>query len=288
MSRTGPFGRVRRCLEPGRLGPVRDRDGTGGARAAAARHKACPPVDRYASVAPSAPGNDVQNPAADRRRRFGEFLIERELGRGGMGVVLLATQESMGRKVAIKMLPSFAGLDPAAVGRFRREAEATGRLSHPGIVPVHSVGEHDGTHYFVMDYVEGPPLDRLLDALRTRRPEQLRSSLVEEAQLGESFPTLREAGTGTGNAYVRSCARLIADVANALGAAHRERIVHRDLKPNNILIHPAGRPVLVDFGLARDEQSLELTKSGEQVGTPAYMAPEQAAGGRTSDARVDI
>ncbi|MEO6593574.1 MAG: bifunctional serine/threonine-protein kinase/formylglycine-generating enzyme family protein, partial [Planctomycetota bacterium] len=237
----------------------------------------------------SVPGNEAPAaPAEPRRRRLGEFLIEREIGRGGMGVVLLATQESMGRKVAIKMLPSFAGMDPAAVARFRREAEATGRLSHPGIVPVHAVGEHDGTHYFVMDFVEGPPLNELLDSLRTRPAERLRLSLVEETGLGERFPTMREPGSGTGNAYVRSCARLMADVANALVAAHRERIVHRDLKPNNILIHPAGRPVLVDFGLARDEQALKLTKSGEQVGTPAYMAPEQASGGRSVDARVDI
>ncbi len=226
--------------------------------------------------------------AADRRRRIGDFVIERELGRGGMGVVFEATQESLGRRVALKMLPSFAGMDPAAVARFRREAEAAGRLSHPGIVPVHSVGEHEGTWFFIMDLVEGPPLNQLVDALGVRHPDKLRASLVEEAELADRFPGMREADGGTGNAYVRSCARLVAEVANALAAAHRERIVHRDLKPSNILIHPSGRPVLVDFGLARDEQSLGLTKTGEQVGTPAYMSPEQASGRRKTDARVDV
>jgi hypothetical protein len=187
------------------------------------------------------------------------------------------------------MLPNFAAMDSAAVVRFRREAEATGRIAHPGIVPVYGVGEVDGIHYFAMEFIDGPPLGSVLETLSLRRIERLRESWVEEAQLGDRYPSLREPPpTGAGNRYVRSCARLCADVCNALAAAHRMRVIHRDLKPNNILIHPAGRPVLVDFGLARDEDQLNLTRSGEQIGTPAYMAPEQAKGHRQIDNRVDV
>ncbi|MGE3172430.1 MAG: protein kinase [Planctomycetota bacterium] len=232
-------------------------------------------------------GNEA--PVDARQRVFGDYVIEREIGRGGMGVVWLATQRSLGRRVALKVLPNFAAMDTSAVLRFRREAEATGRITHPGIVPVYGVGEVDGIHYFAMEFIDGPPLGPILEQLSLRQAERLRGSLVEEAMLLDRYPSMREPpATGAGNRYVRSCARLCADVANALAAAHRERVIHRDLKPNNILIHPAGRPVLVDFGLARDEQNSNLTRSGEQIGTPAYMAPEQARGHRQVDTRVDI
>ncbi len=238
----------------------------------------------------SAGGARPTGAAVDARQRvFGEYVIEREIGRGGMGVVWLATQRSLGRKVALKVLPNFAAMDTSAVLRFRREAEATGRIAHPGIVPVYGVGEVDGIHYFAMEFIDGPPLGTIIETLSMRQVDRLRESWVEEAQLLERYPSLREPpATGAGNRYVRSCARLCADVANALAAAHHERVIHRDLKPNNILIHPAGRPVLVDFGLARDEQANNLTRSGEQIGTPAYMAPEQARGHRQIDSRVDV
>ncbi|MBK8097356.1 MAG: protein kinase [Planctomycetes bacterium] len=224
-----------------------------------------------------------------RIRELGDFVLQHEVGRGGMGVVWQATQKSIARKVALKVLPRFAGMDANAVARFRREAESAGRLAHPGIVPIYAVGEDDGVYWFAMELIDGPSLAKVIDGLGMRRAEQLRASLVTESQLSERYPAMIEpaTGPGSGNAYVRSCARLIADVAEAVAAAHRERVIHRDLKPSNILIHPAGRPVLLDFGLARDEQAQNLTMSGEQVGTPAYMAPEQVRG-RKIDARVDI
>jgi len=230
----------------------------------------------------------VQTPSV-KQRVLGDFVIESEIGRGGMGVVWLATQRSLGRKVALKALPSFATMDAAAVLRFRREAEATGRIAHPGIVPVYGTGEVDGIHWFAMEYIDGPTLGSLLERLAMRQVEKLRASLVDEAEVSDLYPSMREMpGPGGGNEYVRSCARLCADVANALVAAHRAQVIHRDLKPNNILIHPAGRPVLVDFGLARDERQQSLTRSGDQIGTPAYMAPEQARGHRDVDARTDV
>ena len=103
-------------------------------------------------------------------RQLGEFAIEAEIGRGGMGVVYLATQRSIGRKVALKVLPRFAGMDGNAVLRFRREAEAAGRLRHPGIVPVYAVGEDDGLYWYAMELVDGPNLGGLVDDLGMRHP----------------------------------------------------------------------------------------------------------------------
>jgi serine/threonine protein kinase len=223
-----------------------------------------------------------------RQRVLGDFIIEREIGRGGMGVVWLATQRSLGRRVALKALPNFAAMDADAVLRFRREAEATARLAHPGIVPVYGFGESDGIHWFAMEFIDGPTLAGLLDTFGMRQVEKLRGSLVEEAMVADRYKAMREVGGGPGSSYVRSCVRLCAELANALAAAHRAGVVHRDLKPSNVMIHPAGRPVLVDFGLARDEQQQALTRSGEQIGTPAYMAPEQARGHRDVDSRADI
>ena len=231
------------------------------------------------------------NPPSAPIRTLGDFTLLTEIGRGGMGVVYKARQDSMGRLVALKVLPSFAGLDPEAVARFRREAEAAGRLSHPGIVPVYAVGEADGVHYFAMELVEGPSLHALLDSLRGREPTRLLGSLAEETSLADVCPALRDPpgeGSVGGSRYARSCAWLALQVCEALAIAHENKIVHRDLKPSNILIHRGGRPVLVDYGLSRDEVAAGLTRSGEAIGTPAYMAPEQAQGRRDSDARVDV
>ncbi|MCC6673167.1 MAG: serine/threonine protein kinase [Planctomycetes bacterium] len=225
-------------------------------------------------------------------RRLGDFRLLTEIGRGGMGVVFSARHEPTGRIVAIKMLPTFAGLDPEAVERFRREAEATSRIRHPGIVPIHEIGQCDGTYWFAMDLVEGPSLASILESLGGKRPEALRETIIAEANRDDLFPTLRDAELDRGwqeHRYARSCALLAARVANALAAAHAQHVVHRDLKPSNILIRPNGQPVLLDFGLSRDLLlETALTRSGETVGTPAYMAPEQAAGRRDADERVDV
>jgi len=157
-----------------------------------------------------------------RQRMLGDFSIERELGRGGMGVVWLATQKSLGRRVALKTLPDFASMDPAAVLRFRREAEATSRIAHPGIVPIYGTGFADGIHWYAMEFVDGPTLATWLDRLVSRQAERLDASLVDEVEEGQRYAQLREPrSSGPGNRYVRSCARLCADVASALAAAHR-------------------------------------------------------------------
>ena len=226
-----------------------------------------------------------------KSRRLGDFILLEEIGRGGMGKVYRARQVSLEREVALKVLPSTAGMDPEAVARFRREAEAAGRLSHPGIVPIYGVGDIDGTYYYTMELIEGPSLWTLLEKLRGAAPDSFRNTLMEETAMSAVYPSLPEIPIPSflANAlYPASCAALIMEVAGALIVAHQGKVIHRDIKPSNILLHPAGRPVLVDFGLARDEMAFSMTQTGEAVGTPCYMAPEQAEGCRHVDARVDV
>ncbi len=179
---------------------------------------------------------------------FGDYRLMEELGRGGMGVVYRARQETLNRTVALKMILSGQLATEADVKRFRAEAEAAARLDHPGIVPVYEVGRHDGKHYFSMAFVEGESLAH---------------------RLAQGLPAPRQA------------AELTRQVAEAVAYAHVEGVVHRDLKPANILIDKAGQPRLTDFGLAKwVEGDGGLTATGEILGTPSYMPPEQAGGKR--------
>ncbi len=203
-----------------------------------------------------AEGGAVAPPA----RTFGRFVILGELGRGGMGIVFRAFDPELQRNVALKgLIGNVTGLSDVSAARFRREARTAARLRHPGIIPVHEVGEVDGQAYLVMDLIDGP---RLLD--------HVRDTAMEFA----------------------ARARLVQQVAEAIAYAHGEGVLHRDLKPDNVLIDAGGRPVVGDFGLAReisDAASSRLTATGVLLGTPAYMAPEQAQG-RTADlgTRTDV
>ena len=190
------------------------------------------------------------------------FTLEGEIGRGGMGVVYHARDERLKRKVAVKVLPPELAFREEIRIRFLREAETAARLSHPHIVPIHSVGEGpDGLVYFVMAYVDGESL-----AARLKRRERLPP---EEAR------------------------RILMETADALGAGHALGIIHRDVKPDNILLEGSrGRTVLTDFGIAKALTSTTgpgtLTATGVAIGTPHYMSPEQAAGDREIDGRSDI
>src|SRR5438876_6715674 len=190
------------------------------------------------------------------------FTVEGELGRGGMGVVFNARDERLKRQVAIKVLPPELAFREEIRIRFLREAETAARLSHPHIVPIHSVGESpDGLVYFVMAYVDGESL-----AARLKRRGRLPA---EEAR------------------------RVMIETADALGAAHAVGIIHRDVKPDNILLEGSrGRVVVTDFGIAKalssTTGSATLTATGVAIGTPHYMSPEQAAGDREIDGRSDI
>lgn len=180
--------------------------------------------------------------------RFGDYELVEEIGRGGMGVVYRARQISLQRQVAVKMLLRGQLATEQDQARFRAEAEAAARLDHPNIVPVYEVGEADGYAYFSMKYVPGKNLSQKL---------------------------------ADGPLPQRMAARTLAKVANAIDFAHRQGVLHRDLKPSNIILDEQGEPHVMDFGLAkRASDKVSLTKTGAVLGTPAYMAPEQAAGNR--------
>ncbi len=179
---------------------------------------------------------------------FGQYELQAELGRGGMGVVYQAHQPSLGRSVALKMLRSGDGASAEEVSRFRFEAEAAARLEHPHIVPLYEVGEVGGRPYFTMKLVRGTTLARRL---------------------------------ADGPLPPRESAEVLAVVAEAIDFAHSQGVLHRDLKPSNILIDEQDHPHVSDFGLAKQfDSAASLTRTGAVIGTPAYMAPEQAAGGR--------
>src|SRR5438445_369478 len=179
---------------------------------------------------------------------FGDYELLEQIGRGGQGVVFRAHQKSLNRTVALKVISLGQWASEAHVKRFRREAEAAARLEHPCIVPIYEVGERDGSCYFSMKFVEGGQLDEVI-----RR---------------EPMPP-------------RRAAELIAKVARTVHYAHEPGILHRDIKPGNILLDKNGEPHLTDFGLARlVESESTVTRTLEVLGTPSYMAPEQAVGNK--------
>jgi len=177
---------------------------------------------------------------------FGDYELLEEIGRGGQGVVFRARQKSLNRTVALKVIGLGEWATKAHLKRFRLEAEAAASLDHPGIVPIHEVGERDGSCYFSMKLVEGGQLDEVV------RHEQM---------------------------SIRRAVELIAKVSRTVHYAHEHGILHRDIKPGNILLDKTGEPHLTDFGLARlVESESTVTRTLEVLGTPSYMAPEQAVG----------
>jgi serine/threonine protein kinase len=190
-------------------------------------------------------------------RTIGKFEMLEAIGSGGFGTVYKARDPQLDRTVAIKVPLSGLLADRADLDRFLREARSVARLSHPSIVPVHDVGEHEGIPYLVSEFVQGLTLTDLLSARR--------------------LPP-------------REAAELVAAVAGALQYAHEQGVVHRDVKPSNILLDDQGRPHVMDFGLAkRDAGDVTMTTDGQVLGTPAYMSPEQAKGeGHRVDGRSDV
>jgi serine/threonine-protein kinase len=208
--------------------------------------------------------NDADKALATRLSQAlgSSYTLEGEIGRGGMGVVFTARDERLKRQVAVKVLPPELAFREEIRLRFVREAETAARLSHPHIVPIHSVGESpDGLVYFVMAYVDGESLGAKLKRRGRLPPDESR--------------------------------RIMQETADALGAAHAFGIIHRDVKPDNILLEGSrGRVVVTDFGIAKALSSTTggatLTATGVAIGTPHYMSPEQAAGDREIDGRSDI
>lgn len=217
-------------------------------------------------------------------RRLGDFLLFREIGRGGMGVVYEAMQETLGRKVAVKVLvDSFAGRTDA-VKRFQREAKAAARLHHTNIVPVFGVGEQGGTHYFAMQFISGQGLDRILTAVREKRSNN--PSTKPDAAVDETgFDQTSVFGNKRAD-YYRNVARLMAEAADALTHAHGRGVLHRDIKPSNLILDLTGTLWVTDFGLAKVDDENDLTEPDTPVGTLRYMPPERLSG--QADALGDV
>ena len=181
---------------------------------------------------------------------LGDYELLEEIGRGGQGVVYRARQKSLNRTVALKVIGLGQWATQAHLKRFRREAEAAANLDHPCIVPIYEVGEREGSCYFSMKFIDGGQLDEVA----RRKPMS-----------------------------IRNAAELIAKLARTVHYAHEHGILHRDIKPGNILLDAKGEPHLTDFGLARLlETKSTVTHTMDVLGTPSYMAPEQASGKQRS------
>jgi serine/threonine protein kinase len=249
-------------------------------------------VQARSAAGPAAPPATAGPPAS----RLGDFRLVREVGRGGMGVVYEAEQISLGRRVALKVLPFAATLDPRHLQRFKNEAHAAAQLHHGHIVPVHAVGSERGVYYYAMQFIEGQSLAELIAGLRAARPapEGKEHAQPPAAPSPAAAPPPDLAARSTERsarspAYFRAVARLGKQAAEALEYAHQLGVVHRDVKPANLLVDAAGHLWVTDFGLARFRTDPGLTVSGDLVGTLRYMSPEQAQARRgLVDHRADI
>jgi serine/threonine protein kinase/Tfp pilus assembly protein PilF len=243
-----------RCVLKSALGDLGGASVAAGDSSAEALAKADDPgrVDdpaRDETDAAAAGHNKKAARAAEMLGELGDYELLEEIGRGGQGVVFRARQKSLNRTVALKVISLGQWASKAHLKRFRLEAEAAASLEHPGIVPIHEVGERDGSCYFSMKFVEGGQLDEV----------------VRHAPMSS-----------------RQAAELVARVARTVHYAHEHGILHRDIKPGNILLDQKGEPHLTDFGLARlIETESTVTRTLEVLGTPSYMAPEQAAANNT-------
>jgi serine/threonine protein kinase/WD40 repeat protein len=220
--------------------------------------------------------------------RIGGYRIIRVIGEGGMGLVYEAVEESLGRHVALKVLPSHARLSERFRERFTREARAAARLHHPHIVPVFNVGEDRGTQFYAMQFIRGRALDSMLGPRTGVAAGSETVSLGSAPQPAEPTAPVSRGRTAldTGPAHFRWVAEVGAQVADALAYAHEEGVIHRDVKPSNLLLDDHGAVWVTDFGLAKTTEAEGLTAPGDIVGTLRYMAPERFSG--WSDARSDV
>ncbi len=269
--------------------------------------------------------DDAVGPPLGRRERIGAYRLLRVLGRGGMGVVYEAEHESLGRRVALKVLPVDVARDAKLLARFRRESRAAAQLHHSNIVPVFEVGQEGDIFFYAMQYIPGQPVDAVIQELQRLRaasgsapvPEasavarslltgrfepapSLDATLDAEPETSEPLPSaapvVNAPAALSGQSelsmvetnyrlYCRNVARLGMQVAEALAYAHGRGIVHRDIKPSNLLLDTAGLAWVSDFGLAKTQEHA-LTETGDLVGTLRYMAPERFQG--VCDAQADV
>jgi serine/threonine protein kinase len=288
--------------------PLRDLSRSGMVRAALQINKE--------SVPPTGPGNGLSLTAgpsipSSGLGQLGDYQLIREIGRGGMGIVYEAHQISLNRRVALKVLPFAAALDPKQLQRFKNEAQAAAQLHHNSIVPVYAVGSERGVNYYAMQYIEGQSLAALIRGLRQQAGSSRGAPVSPPANdlpttgpygLEEtaSPPAAAETPTQAVSAlsterstrsarFYRRVAELGIGAAEALNHAHQEGVIHRDIKPANLLVDVRGNLWITDFGLALFHSDAGLTMTGELLGTLRYMSPEQAMGKpMLVDHRTDI
>src|SRR5437868_134606 len=249
--------------------------------------------------------------------RLGDYRILREAGRGGMGIVYEAEQISLRRRVALKVLPFAAVLDPRQLQRFQNEAQAAAHLHHHHIVPAYGVGCERGIHYYAMQFIEGHSVAALIAEWRrwsgldsseqeaadtsayelagalasgARQPspiavEDANAAAAKHGRAADATIAAPRAGTSTDRssndpAYFHAIARLGVQAAKALEHAHEMGVIHRDIKPANLLVDMRGNLWITDFGLALSQNQASLTMTGDLVGTLRYMSPEQALANR--------
>jgi WD40 repeat protein/serine/threonine protein kinase len=279
-----------------------------------------PTLVALADLSSSASGGGGTIPSTvageERSGRLGDFRLVREVGRGGMGVVYEAFQETLDRRVALKILPFAAALDERRLRRFHLEATAAAQLHHPHIVPVFGVGCERGVHYYAMQFIDGRTLADAIRELRDARDNQQapaaqqrpeppaadrpppahrpRESAASPRHSPEAATAVALAGTTLpagsprGAEFFRTAARLGVQVAEALEHAHGLGVLHRDIKPGNLLLDGRGNLWVTDFGVARLGADGGLTLSGDLLGTVRYMSPEQTRADASPDYRCDV
>lgn len=259
-------------------------------------------IELFKSASASTTGSRQKLDNVSKLTQIGPYKILKEIGRGGMGVVFAAIHESLGRQVAIKVMPTPLMDGETHVQRFRREAQAAARLHHTNIVSVFEAGEGQGYHYYVMDFVDGESLNQVIDRLRSMNAGGALSSNLNglsrtsksstsnnadgangstsNANSSSNATDLQPAAISNSSSHFeknrfRWAAKLAAQMADALSHAHSVGILHRDIKPSNMILDSTNRIWITDFGLAKDiSQETALTRTGDVVGTPQYLPPE--------------
>ncbi|HKI32071.1 MAG TPA: serine/threonine-protein kinase, partial [Gemmataceae bacterium] len=264
------------------------------------------------------PPEAVLAPQEPALGQLGDYRLVREVGRGGMGIVYQAEQLSLGRRVALKVLPLAGALDARQLQRFHNEALTASQLHHPRIVDVFDAGCERGVHYYAMRYIEGQTVAQLIARMRQVSrleaedgpegacsggtsqdavvgPEAAGRPAGEAGRLPAAPPEtgpvgrLTTEGSARSPGYCRAAAEIGAQVAEALDSAHEHGVVHRDIKPSNVMLDTQGQAWVTDFGLAHLQRQAHLTQSGDLLGTLRYMSPEQALARRdVLDHRTDI
>ncbi len=232
---------------------------------------------------------------------IGDFQIVGELGRGGMGIVYEAIQLSLGRRVALKVLPFASGLDQVRLQRFRNESHAAAALHHTNIVPVYAVGNDRGVHFYAMQLIDGSTLAELIAVLRSKNWDE--RATVLNATVGSGYErsgknqdttprhsAITASGLSERQRFYRTAVRMVYQAVIAIEHAHQYGVIHRDIKPANLLLDTVGKIWVTDFGLAHVQTEVSnLTRTGDPLGTLRYMSPEQATGNRDElDHRTDI